>query len=220
MSKTDNMYGFVDMRWNPLAGKCYHNCTYCSTNKLKKRFPVIKKKYSGYPRIIKHELKNLGKNKLIFVASQNDLFANNVPKILIEKITNHCRKYDNVYFFQTKNTYNIDQKLLPPKSIVCTTLETNRFYPQMNNSPHPNERGGGMLWIDPPKQITIEPIMDFDLNDFVEMIRIVNPYVVNIGADSKDNNLPEPSREKTIQLINELSKFTKVKTKTNLKRIL
>ena len=34
------------------------------------------------------------------------------------------------------------------------------------------------------------------------------------------NNLPEPSKEKTLKLIKELNKFTEVKIKNNLNRIL
>ncbi len=43
--------------------------------------------------------------------------------------------------------------------------------------------------------VTIEPIMDFDLEPFVEMIKNTKPKFVNIGADSKGHNLPEPSSE-------------------------
>ena len=49
-----------------------------------------------------------------------------------------------------------------------------------------------------------------------------NPVQVNIGADSspKHNNLPEPSKEKILELIAELGNFTKVVQKKNLKRLL
>ena len=49
---------------------------------------------------------------------------------------------------------------------------------------------------------------------------MAKPIQVNIGADSGGNNLPEPSKEKIIELIFELEKFTKVKQKKNLKRLL
>ena len=64
--------------------------------------------------------------------------------------------------------------------------------------------------------ITIEPILDFDLNEFVEMLIDVNPTWINIGADSGNNNLPEPSPEKIIALINALPN---IKIKNNLKRL-
>jgi hypothetical protein len=68
--------------------------------------------------------------------------------------------------------------------------------------------------------ITIEPIMDFDLPEFLEWIKRCNPQQVNIGADTGCNHLREPSKEKVLELIEALSKFTTVKQKKNLNRIL
>jgi hypothetical protein len=52
------------------------------------------------------------------------------------------------------------------------------------------------------------------------MIRLINPAQVNIGADSGHNNLPEPPKEKVLELIAELQKFTRLVEKKNLKRII
>ena len=59
-----------------------------------------------------------------------------------------------------------------------------------------------------------------DLDEFAELIYYTTPNQVNIGADSKRNNLPEPSKEKVLALIAELEKFTVVKQKSNLARLL
>lgn len=48
----------------------------------------------------------------------------------------------------------------------------------------------------------------------------INPKFVSIGADSKKHNLPEPSKEKIEALIRELSLFTEVKIKDNLRRLM
>lgn len=215
-----NMYEFITDTWNPLAGKCPHNCGYCSTNKF--RYPVLKKKYSGPIRIEESELKtNLGKGKFIFVCAQNDLFADDVPVELIKRILEYCSKFDNQYLFQTKNPFKLFhyQKLLPNKSVVCTTIETNRIYPPMEDCPPPEERATMTALIDMPKYLTIEPIMDFDLEEMVKLITDVNPIQINIGADSGRNKLPEPSKEKILQLIERIHGFTVVQ-KINLKRLL
>jgi len=68
--------------------------------------------------------------------------------------------------------------------------------------------------------ITIEPILDYDLDVFIKMIKSVKPWKVAIGADSCGHNLPEPSSEKIKALITELEKFTTVIQKPNLKRLL
>jgi hypothetical protein len=70
------------------------------------------------------------------------------------------------------------------------------------------------------KMISIEPIMDFDLEELVVWIKNLKPEFVSIGADSQRNNLPEPSKEKIERLIEELKKFTEIKLKSNLKRLM
>lgn len=223
-----NMYEGV-VTWNPLAGTCPHGCTYCSTNALK-RFPVIEDKYSGRIRLDYVVLnKNLGTGKTIFVCAQNDLFASEVPMNFMSTIIHQCHKYpQNRYLFQSKNPEMFQAYFgyFPQGSILCTTIETNRWYDQMGNTPVTGNRSQGMhilanpnIW-DYEKQVTIEPIMDFDLDKMVELIEYATPDQVNIGADSKRNNLPEPSKERVLALIAELEKFTKVKQKSNLTRLL
>lgn len=68
--------------------------------------------------------------------------------------------------------------------------------------------------------ITIEPIMDFNLVPFIEMLRNIMPEWVNIGADSQGHDLREPPAGKIKELIAELERFTEVKIKSNLKRLL
>ena len=224
--KKGNMYEWIDETWNPLAGQCPHNCLYCSTHKLM-RYPVIKQKYSGEPRIDTKALnKKLKKNKVIFVCGQNDLFAEGISDFIIKAILQKCKEYNNTYLFQTKNTQRLLNFMdyLPLNYILCTTIETNRWYPEiMNNSPHPKERAKYMNLVSDHllhQYITIEPIMDFDLIELVEMIEICYPSQVNIGADSGNNNLPEPSKEKILELIDKLKTFTNVKLKSNLNRLL
>ena len=62
--------------------------------------------------------------------------------------------------------------------------------------------------------------MDFDLDEFITMIEECEPLQVNIGADSGNNHLPEPSKEKLLALIGRLKMFTVIDKKTNLERLL
>jgi len=103
-----------------------------------------------------------------------------------------------------------------------STIETNRHYPEiMNNCVKAEFRAfsfGNIKGI--KKYVTIEPILDFDLIEMVNIIQECEPYQVNIGADSGNNHLPEPSKEKLLQLIKELEKFTVIHSKRNLNRLL
>ena len=206
------MYPWITDTWNTIKGECFHNCSYCYMKRFGHLKPV---------RFDKSELKtDLEKDKFIFVGSSCDMFAADIPEEWIIETLKHCSKFDNKYLFQTKNPKNI-RRILPNKSSVCITIESNRFFPDiMNNSPTPIERIQEVQWIRHPLYITIEPILDFDLFEFSQMLRMIEPIQINIGADSGNNKLPEPPKEKILELIIELEKFTKVKQKSNLKRLL
>jgi protein gp37 len=171
------------------------------------------------------ELKiNLGEDKFIFIGSSTDMFAEDVPKEWISKVLAKCKKYEgNSYLFQTKNPGRFwkFQNEFPNKSVFGTTLETNRNMLDISKAMTAFAR---VSWMTEPfmirRMVTIEPILDFDLEPLVEMIKRIAPEWVNIGADSKGHNLPEPSKEKIEALITELRKFTEVKIKDNLKRLI
>ena len=92
----------------------------------------------------------------------------------------------------------------------------------MGNTPTPTNRALYMKRISNVAKtyVTIEPIMDFDLDEMVDIIHTCEPTQVNIGADTGNNNLPEPSRDKLIALIEALKTFTIIDQKKNLGRLL
>lgn len=82
-----NMYSWVTHTWNVIVGKCPHECDYCYVTAMTKRFPNMKSAYEGSPRMNEKDMNiKLGKNKKIFVAHTNDLFAKNVPDELIKEV--------------------------------------------------------------------------------------------------------------------------------------
>lgn len=209
--------------YNPLAGRCEHDCLYCSTDSFRNRFSKINEKYNGVPRIDEKAMtKNLGKNKNIFICAQNDLFAQNVPENIIKEIMQYCGKYpENTYLFQTKNPKNI-RRIMPENSIVCVTIESNRWYPEfMGNTPRPIDRIIECQKIRHELHITCEPLMAYDLISFVDLLKSTSPTQINLGANSnKSIKLPEPSKDEVLALILELEKFTKVVIKKNLSRLI
>lgn len=207
-----NMYSWVTHTWNTIKGECYHDCTYCYMKRWGKQKPV---------RFDVSELKtNLGSDNFVFVGSSCDMWATTIPNRWIIETIKHCDKFENTYLFQTKNPANI-RRILANNSRVCVTIESNRFYPEiMKYSPTPIQRFFHSKLIRHPLYITIEPIMDFDLEPFVDMLKQMEPQQVNIGSDSGGNNLPEPPKEKLLELIDRLKTFTIIDKKTNLKRLL
>jgi hypothetical protein len=68
--------------------------------------------------------------------------------------------------------------------------------------------------------LTIEPIMDFYLDDLVRLIELAHPSWVNIGADSKSNGLKEPNFKQVTDLINAIKVIgIEVREKSNLERL-
>lgn len=211
-----NMYGFVTHTWNPIKGKCSHNCSYCYMKRWGEQKPL---------RLDVKEFKSLGQDNYIFIGSSTDMFADNVPNHWIMKVLNHCKEYpNNQYLFQTKNPKRFKEYIedFPEATVLCITMESNRRYDEMENSPDTIERYKdfwNLDWSEDSKMITIEPIMDFDLAEFELYLSRVNPFQINIGADSRGTGLPEPSKEKIEALIQKLEKFTKVFLKDNLGRL-
>jgi protein gp37 len=207
------MYGFVTHTWNPIKGKCSHDCIYC----YMKAFP------QKQLRLVEKELKeDLGHDNFIFVGSSTDMFAIDVPDGWIIKVIQYCSKFKNRYLFQSKNTGRMAQFLyiMPPNCVFATTIETNRDNYVLGKAPNIYDRVNYFAGFPEERMITLEPLCDFDLDELMGIVLRCNPKWVNIGADSKKHNLPEPSKEKIEALITELKKVTEVRIKPNLNRLI
>ena len=210
-----NMYEFVTHMWSPIRGKCSHDCSYCYMKKWGEQPPLHLDE--------KDLMTNLGKDNFIFVGHTIDLFAEDVPALWIIQVLEQCVKYKNKYLFQSKNPPRFLEflGLYPEDCILGTTIETNRDIVD-SAAPLVSVRAKHLGWLSKygyETMVTIEPIFDFDLDELVDLIVLANPEWVNIGADSKGHNLPEPPKDKVEKLIEALQKYTKVKLKGNLKRI-
>jgi hypothetical protein len=103
--------------------------------------------------------------------------------------------------------------LFPKNVVFGVTLESNREY-SVSKAPSPFERYKNMAQLAfKHKLVCIEPIMDFDLEAFVQWIKDIVPSIVYVGYDNYNNKLTEPNLTKTELLISQLSTFTRVRTK-------
>jgi protein gp37 len=208
-----NMYGFVTHTWNTVKGKCQHDCSYCYMKRWGELNPV---------RFDSKELNtDLGSGNFVFVGSSCDMFANDIPDEWIVDTMAHCFTHDNSYLFQTKNPKRFHNLPLTEKTILCVTIESDSDVDE-NNAPKINERVYEFSRIvHDKKMITIEPIMDFEIAYLCDIVDGINPFQVNIGADSGHNKLNEPSKEKVLSFIKCLEDSNiNVFKKDNLKRLL
>ena len=216
-----DMYKFVGYTWNPIKGKCLHNCSYCYMKQINPN--------ANPPRLAEYELNtDLGCGRSIFIGSSTDMFAEDIPSEWIARVLDYCHQNSNMllpnaYLLQSKNPKRFLEFINHPimeRMIFCTTIETNRFYPEiMNKAPRIEERVEAMEEIarlGRSTMVTAEPLIQFDHEEMVSFIKRCNPKLVNIGKESKGRvKLPEPTQEEVQQLIAELKSFANVNVKDN-----
>jgi hypothetical protein len=222
-----NMYDWVSNTLSYLKGECPHGCHYCYVQAMSKRFAEVRANRTGPVTFDETSLEqNLGQGRTIFIENMNDLFADSVPGDWIGRVLEHCKKYPlNTYVFQTKNPgrYRFWIEHLPHGALLGTTIESNYHHREMGEAPPPVNRYLAMA--DLPKRlrkfVTIEPILKLDIKTLAGWIALIRPEFVNIGADSKGGNLPEPTGPEVQELIKRLADAgIQIKQKTNLARLL
>ena len=241
-----NMFGnwFVEYCWSPLVGGCGHRCDiYCYAKRMYEKYSDDRK-WSDKPHWASENFKKMpdtdpvwkGFPKLpkgkIFVCHTTDLFAENIPDDWIKEILGHCNKFpESEFIYQTRNVGRIFDylDLIPPPSWLGTTIETDDSidyqFLEISKAPDPFHRYSRMKRLrqetDFKLFITIEPIMHLtEDKEIIRWLSEIKPDLIFIGADSGKNNLPEPSRDELIELIEELKQITHVHVKSNCKRIL
>jgi len=166
---------------------------------------------------------------VIFIDHMNDLFARDTPIDMTNAVLIHCQEYpENTYIFQTKNPAKIQifSYWLPPRRVIGCTIETDILHPReiMGHAPSPKDRAKAMRHLvntlGEKCFITIEPIMEMHVDRMLHHVSDIHPAWVNIGADSKGHNLPEPTWNDVQELIAGIRKMgIEIRAKSNLKRL-
>jgi protein gp37 len=212
------MFKTITQTWNPFTG-CKWDCTYCwarklAEGKLKKQYP------NGFvPEFHENRVNRKFKaGEFVFVSSMGDIsFCENLYPEIIGNIEDNPKTN---FLLQTKNPAMFVANDFPPNVYTGATIETNRDI-TVSKAPHPRHRALDMIMNQHPyKFLSIEPVMDFDLEIFSTWIHDISPEIVEIGADNYHNNLTEPSWEKVTRLIDILTLHgVKVVEKDGLRRL-
>lgn len=225
--KENRMYRENAGSLNPFVG-CLHDCIYCKPSF--QRFGKMQKcpdcqafKPHWHPERLVNWNKTIEENQFIFFPSMGDpVFAK--KSWLIEMMRFVERKHWVKFLMQTKNPCKLfDQEIYPeekPSNLMFgATIESNcdtfntpskyHNYKEISKAPIPSKRAYKQLNV-----ITIEPILDFDLDPFVQFITYLEPYtwehlekhlgIIYVGYDNHHCKLPEPPYYKTLQLITRL----------------
>lgn len=206
-----NMYSDTTT-WNPFKG-CLFDCSYCKPSfqaQAKRQKWRCTKCYNFIPHEHPERLNKFpSKGNIIFVAGNGDISFSNkkFTNKIIESVKNY--KKDKIFYFQSKRPEYFESFEFPEKVTLVTTLETNRDenYENISKAPKPSNRYEQFLDLNyQNKVVTIEPIMDFDVDEFTKWIININPNYVWIGFNSrpKQIQLPEPSKLKFKKFYNNL----------------
>jgi DNA repair photolyase len=217
------MFNIITKTWNPVTG-CYHSCIYCWARKLALRKLRNAERYrNGFiPKLNQGEFNDRFDGGIVFVSDMGDLLGDFIPRKWIESVINYVKKFPNTYFLLlTKNPARYHEFLdkMPSNIILGVTIETNRddlyLKKMISKAPLPSKRYEAMQKLNWDKKfISIEPILDFDLEKFAQWIEEIEPLMIYIGYDNYNNKLPEPSINKTLKLIEVLSETTLIIKKT------
>ena len=223
-----NMYNWVTHTHWHIGGECPHKCVYCYENRGGKRAPDL----CGPLKLNEESFAvHMGEGKKIFIDHRNDLFCKEMPSKWISRVLAHCETFpDNQYIFQTKNPsryFEFHQRFERMNCLLGCTIETNRDLPNdFTTAPQPSTRARQMETLTGHFRslttfITIEPLVQFDLDKFLQMLVLISPNFIKVGMDSKKNNLSEPTVAEVEALLFGINKMgVEMREKHNLTRLL
>ena len=239
-----SMYPDVDGTINFIRGACEASCVYCF---MKYGFRANLKAYKEPYKLVEKEFETFDAEpgSRIFCGSATDMWR--APVDCIRKVLEFCLKQEEEneieWLFQTKYPNSVSRWIqhLPRNSMIGVTLETNRSYDKrISRAPSPTSRAYAMkslldLWTkhylhhglsisySPRIMVSIEPIMEFDLEPFVDMIRSLETEYVSIGVDTQgaflEHDIELVKMPNLTTLAERLGEFTQVKIKPNVLRV-
>lgn len=200
---------------------CRFNCCYCAFRNTLSRSKCQDDrtfKPHAHLEVLQKTPPKTKEGEFVTIGMNGDISFLNIKNGELLAILDYCCKWkDRTFLLQSKDPEFFHEFVCPENVILGTTMETNRFtfprnpsmhgsYRSISEAPSINDRFDSMYELKAKKVITIEPILDFDHEPFLNAIIDLKPEWVWIGYDSKPNrnHLPEPTLEKTQELIKHL----------------
>lgn len=220
MSRMFTIDGKRMTTWNPFTG-CNFRCSYCFARRLVEgRLKHLNRYRNGFRPTVHpdrfHPRFKLG--EWVFVCDMGDIAFAQLD--VWDAVQKTIALYPSTKFLLQSKAPSVFVHIDSSDNLYFgTTLETNRT--QTSNALPTYWRYQNFLQVSPKHRfVSVEPIMDFDLDIFLTWLRDISPEIVQVGADNYRNHLPEPSWDKVQQLLTELRKFVpEVVEKEGLERL-
>ncbi len=189
----------------PVFSGCGFLCTYCNARKAAlTRFKHLERYRDGFsPRFIEKELRRRFKpGQFVFICYMGDIAFAGRGEVI--NILDRVREFPETSFLlmsKHPGMFWYWQLSYPDNLTLGTTIETNRDH-GLSKAPPPKVRKQFLAAYDHPhKLLSIEPVLDFDLEELGEWVREIHPSIIYVGADNYRNDLPEPNWEKVEKLL-------------------
>jgi len=216
--------------WSPFVG-CKFNCSYCYAPDIYKRFSKCEQCKAFTPHFHPERLQQKFKfGETVFVCSMGDIsFASTAQwKFIFHAMQQYPK---TTFLLQSKNPQqfaNFERQYeYPFNCVLDTTIETNytHFFNHyaiervVSKAPCPGDRKSAMVELHHRKYITFEPVLLLDVSILTKWTKEIAPEFVYVGYlnpewKAKKLQILEPPLQKTLELIEELEKFTEVRLKT------
>ena len=196
---------------------CGFGCTYCAFRNALRRSSCEKCgtfEPHAHLEVLNKRPPKTKEGEFLTIGLTGDIsFASDTT---MQAIIHYCWLWaKHTFLIQSKDPSFFLGYEFPENVILGTTIETNCNQIGISKAPSTRSRADAMVRLNNcKKMITIEPIMQFDMNTLPLWMRSISPEFIYVGYNSKDDiKLSEPSLEKTQLLIEKLSEFTEVRTK-------
>lgn len=228
----DRMYAMRPKNGNIAVMRyCGYSCIYCAFKKFQKISPCLKCRAGEnhtHIEVLNRKPPKCSSKQILTVGLSGDVSF--MPIASFIEVLEYCRKWDDrTFLIQSKNpayflTFQDKFKIaIPDNVIIGTTIETNDdflynagtginiSYKCISQAPYPYDRFAAMRELACRKAITIEPLLDFKVDNLSHRIIDLTPEIVWVGYANDNKNgkrlrLPEPPLAKTLELIERLEK--------------
>lgn len=189
------MFKTITRTW-PIFTGCLHGCSYCNVNALATGRLKNHPRYKDWPKphfnpeVLGQKFKP---GEFIFVAYMGDIaFCSPVDFQTILARIAEFPETDFLLMSKNPKWFGGWRQSYTPNVVLGTTLETNRDY-RFSTAPTPAMRTFHLERTrHPRKMVSIEPVMDFELEALVGMVERIRPEIIEVGADNYHHHLPEP----------------------------